>query len=51
MQYRQLGRTGLGVSTVAMGCWPVSGLTSLDVNVDDSLATLRAALDAGINMR
>lgn len=49
MQYRQLGRTGLGVSTVAMGCWPVSGLTSLDVNVDDSLATLRAALDAGIN--
>jgi len=49
MQYRQLGRTELRVSSVAMGCWPVSGLTSLDVNLEDSLATLRAALGSGIN--
>lgn len=49
MQYRQLGRTHLRISSVAMGCWPVSGLTSLDVNIEDSLATLRAALDSGIN--
>lgn len=32
-----------------MGCWPISGVTSLDVNEADSLATLRAAFDAGIN--
>ena len=49
MQYRQLGRTDLRVSAVSMGCWPVSGLTSLDVTREDSLATLRAALEAGIN--
>ena len=32
-----------------MGCWPISGITSIDVNERDSLATLMAALDAGIN--
>jgi aryl-alcohol dehydrogenase-like predicted oxidoreductase len=34
---------------VALGCWPISGMSSLDVNETDSLATLHAALDAGIN--
>ena len=32
-----------------MGCWPITGITSIDVNQDDSLATIRAAFDAGIN--
>lgn len=32
-----------------MGCWPITGITSIDVNQADSLATLRAALEAGIN--
>lgn len=32
-----------------MGCWPITGITSVDVNEADSLATLRAAFDAGIN--
>ena len=32
-----------------MGCWPISGMTSLDVNDADSLKTLRAAVDSGIN--
>lgn len=47
--YRQLGRSGLMVSSVAMGCWPISGMTSLDVNDVDSRATLEAAANAGIN--
>jgi aryl-alcohol dehydrogenase-like predicted oxidoreductase len=46
---RPLGRTEILVSPVALGCWPISGMTSLDVNEDDSVATIAAALDAGIN--
>ena len=47
--HRPLGQTGIRVSPVALGCWPISGMTSLDVNEVDSLATLHAALDTGIN--
>ncbi len=46
---RSLGDSGLRVSPVAMGCWPIAGMTSLDVNDADSLATLQAALDHGVN--
>ncbi len=46
---RPLGHSDIRVSPVALGCWPISGMTSLDVNEADSLATLHAALDAGIN--
>lgn len=46
---RKLGQTDLRVSSVAMGAWPISGMTSLEVNDADSLATLRAAFDSGIN--
>lgn len=47
--FREIGRTGIRVSPVAMGCWPIAGITSIDVNEPSSLATLQAALDAGIN--
>ena len=46
---REIGSTGIFVSPVALGCWPIAGVSSLDVNVDDSRATIRAAIDAGIN--
>jgi aryl-alcohol dehydrogenase-like predicted oxidoreductase len=46
---RPLGSTDILVSPVALGCWPISGMTSLDVNEADSLATLEAALDSGVN--
>jgi len=48
-EYRNLGDSGLQVSAVAMGCWPIAGMTSLDVHDADSLATLQAALDHGVN--
>ncbi len=48
-EYRSLGDAGLQVSAVAMGCWPIAGMTSLDVNETDSLATLQAALEHGVN--
>ncbi len=46
---RPIGKTEIYVSPVALGCWPIAGMTSLDVNDDDSLATIEAALDHGIN--
>ncbi len=46
---RRLGTSELFVSSVALGCWPITGLTTLDVTRDASLKTIRSALDSGIN--
>ena len=46
---REIADTGIMVTPVAMGCWPIAGMTSVDVNRTDSLSTLTAAFDAGIN--
>ncbi len=47
--YRSLGSSGLEVSSVAMGCWPIAGMTSLDVEKSQSLRTLESAANAGVN--
>ena len=49
IQYRSLGVSELQVSSVAMGCWPIAGMTSLEVNDQDSVSTLIAAANAGVN--
>lgn len=49
VELRRLGQTDIQVTPVAMGCWPITGITSIDVNEGDSLRALQAALDAGIN--
>jgi len=48
MEYRQLGRTGMRVSTVSFGAWPIGSDWG---KVDDSvsMATLNRAIDLGIN--
>ncbi|MDP7014471.1 MAG: aldo/keto reductase [Pirellulaceae bacterium] len=46
---RALGQTDIRISPVAMGCWPIAGMTSLDVNDADSRRTLRAAFESGVN--
>ena len=46
---RRLGRTSIQVSPVSMGCWPITGMTSIHVTREQSLLTLQAAWDAGIN--
>jgi aryl-alcohol dehydrogenase-like predicted oxidoreductase len=46
---RTLGNSGLRVSPVALGCWPIAGVTTIDVNDVDSIATIRACFDLGIN--
>jgi len=47
--HRPLGKSDLTVSPVSFGTWPIAGVTSLEVNDHDSLATLRACADLGIN--
>ncbi len=46
---RPLGNSKLRVSPVALGTWPMAGVTSPDVANDESLATLRACQELGIN--
>lgn len=47
--FRQLGTSDLIVSAVGFGCWPIAGISSLDVTEPWSVKTLHAAFDAGIN--
>lgn len=50
MQYRKLGNTDIDVSVMALGCWPFAGGKVWgEQSDDDSIATVHAALDAGIN--
>ncbi|HVT28945.1 MAG TPA: aldo/keto reductase [Lacipirellulaceae bacterium] len=46
---RPLGSTGIHVSPVALGCWPIAGVTTLDTNDADSIATIQKCFDVGIN--
>lgn len=49
MLYRPLGNSGIQVSAVALGCWPIAGMTSPGVTDENSLATIEACFDLGIN--
>lgn len=46
---RPLGKSGFEVAPVALGCWPIAGVTTLDTNDADSIATIQACFDIGIN--
>ena len=49
MEKRRLGSTDIEVSAVALGCWPIAGMTGPGVNDEDSLAAIRTCFDLGIN--
>jgi aryl-alcohol dehydrogenase-like predicted oxidoreductase len=49
MNLRPLGKTSIQVSPVALGCWPIAGMTSAGVNDRDSLATIEACFELGVN--
>ncbi len=50
MQYRKLGATDIKVSAMALGCWPFAGDATWGPQDDnDSIATVHAALDNGVN--
>jgi aryl-alcohol dehydrogenase-like predicted oxidoreductase len=48
MQYRNLGSTGMNVSTVSFGAWAIGG-TWGPVDDEQSMAALHRALDLGVN--
>ncbi len=49
VEFRQLGQTDIQVSPIALGCWPIAGMTSRGVTEADSLATIEATFELGIN--
>jgi aryl-alcohol dehydrogenase-like predicted oxidoreductase len=48
MQYRNLGSTGMKISTVSFGAWAIGG-TWGPVDDEQSMAALHRALDLGVN--
>jgi aryl-alcohol dehydrogenase-like predicted oxidoreductase len=46
---RTFGTAGLTIAPVALGCWPIAGVTTIDVNDADSIATIEACFELGIN--
>ena len=51
MYYRELGNTQIEVSVIGMGCWALAGDWVWGAQEEaESLATVRAALDAGVTL-
>jgi myo-inositol catabolism protein IolS len=50
MQHRELGRTGLKVSTIGMGCWAIGGDAWGPVDDRESAAAIDRALELGVNL-
>ena len=49
ISHRPLGNSGFSIAPVALGCWPIAGVTTLDTNDADSIATIQACFDLGVN--
>lgn len=50
MEYRTLGTTGEQVSALVLGAWQFGKANWTDVEDNESIDTMREAIDAGINM-
>ena len=48
MEYRQLGRTDMRISTIGFGAWAIGGSWG-NVSDEDSLRALHRAIDRGVN--
>lgn len=46
---RPLGNSWFSVSPVALGCYPIAGVSTLGTNDADSIATIQKCFDVGIN--
>jgi len=49
MRYRPFGRTGLQVSAVGFGCWPMAGDRYGVIVDDEAVKAIHRALDRGVN--
>lgn len=50
MEYRPLGTSGLEVSAIGLGCWPMAGVGWTGVEEAESLRALESAIDQGITL-
>ena len=46
---RPLGASSVAVGPLGLGCWPLAGMTRTGITHEAAVATVRAALDAGIH--
>jgi aryl-alcohol dehydrogenase-like predicted oxidoreductase len=44
-----LGNSGLSIAPVALGCWPIAGVTTLGTSEAESIATIQKCFDVGVN--
>jgi aryl-alcohol dehydrogenase-like predicted oxidoreductase len=49
MRYRPFGRTGLSVSVVGFGCWPMAGDRYGTIEDGEAVKAIHRALDRGVN--
>src|SRR5215467_4719719 len=49
MRYRPFGRTGMQVSVVGFGCWPMAGDRYGAIEDDEAVKAIHRALDRGVN--
>jgi aryl-alcohol dehydrogenase-like predicted oxidoreductase len=49
MRYRPFGRTGLNVSAVGFGCWPMAGDRYGAIEDHEAVKAIHRALDLGVN--
>ena len=49
MEYRQLGGSGIEISAVTLGCWPLAGMTSPGATDELGIATIDACFELGVN--
>src|SRR5436190_1117268 len=48
MRYRAFGRTGLEVSAMGFGCWPMAGDRYGHIEDEEAVAAIRRALELGV---
>ena len=49
MRYRPFGRTGMQVSVVGFGCWPMAGDRYGAIEDDEAIKAIHRALERGVN--
>ena len=49
MRYRAFGLTGLRVSVLGFGCWPMAGDRYGAIEDDEAVKAIHRALDRGVN--
>ncbi|QDU81032.1 General stress protein 69 [Polystyrenella longa] len=49
MKQNEIGNSGIQVTQIAMGCWPIAGVTTVGVTKQAAMSTLRGAFESGIN--